>query len=75
MNHLGNAPEFTYYLNYSGLDRYNRLRITFFFDQSTKHFHYDGAAWREVIRRYPKSPEALEAKKRLETIYSHLRTM
>jgi hypothetical protein len=28
-----------------------------------------------VIRRYPKSPEALEAKKRLETIYSHLRTM
>jgi hypothetical protein len=75
MNHLGNAPEFTYYLNYSGLDRYNRLRVTFLFDQSTKRFHYDGAAWREVIRRYPKSPEALEGKKRLETIYSHLRTM
>jgi len=73
MNHLGNAAEFTYYLNYSGLDRYNRLQVTFVFDQSTKRFHYDGAAWREVIRRYPKSPEALEAKKRLETIYSHLR--
>jgi hypothetical protein len=73
MNHLGNAPEFTYYLNYTGLDRYNRLRITFVFDQSTKRFHYDGAAWREVIRRYPKSPEALEAKKRLEAFYSHLR--
>ena len=75
MNHLGDAPEFTYYLNYTGLDRYNRLRITFVFDQSTKRFHYDGAAWREVVRRYPKSPEALEAKKRLETLYSHLRTM
>ena len=68
MNHLGDAPEFTYYLNYTGLDRYNRLRITFVFDQSTKRFHYDGAAWREVIRRYPKSPQALEAKKRLETL-------
>lgn len=75
MNHLGNAAEFTYYLNYSGLDRYNRLQVTFVFDQSTKRFHYDGAAWREVIRRYPKSPEALEAKKRLETIYSHLRML
>ena len=75
MNHFGNAPEFTYYLNYTGLDRYNRLRITFVFDQSTKRFHYDGAAWSEVIRRYPKSPEALEAKKRLESLYSHLRTM
>ena len=65
MNHLGDAPEFTYYLNYTGLDRYNRLRITFVFDQSTKRFHYDGAAWREVIRRYPRSPEAAEAQKRL----------
>jgi hypothetical protein len=73
MNHLGNAPEFTYYLNYTGLDRYNRLRITFVFDQSRKRFHYDGAAWREVIRRYPKSTEAGEAQKRLEVLYSQLR--
>jgi hypothetical protein len=75
MNRLGNAPEFAYYLNYTGLDRYNRLRITYIFDQSTKRFHYDGAAWREVIRRYSKSPEAAEARKRLETLYSQLRTM
>lgn len=67
------APEFTYYLNYSGLDRYNRLRITFVFDQSTKRFHYDGAAWRELIRRYPKTPQAAEARKRLEVLYSQLR--
>lgn len=67
------APEFTYYLNYSGLDRYNRLRITFVFDQSTKRLHYDGAAWRELIRRYPKTPQAAEARKRLEVLYSQLR--
>ena len=59
------AAEFSYYLNYSGLDRYNRLRITFVFDESTKRFHYDGAAWRELIRRYPNSPEAAEAHKRI----------
>lgn len=67
------APEFTYYLNYSSLDRYNRLRITFVFDQSTKLLHYDGAAWRELIRRYPKTPQAAEARKRLEVLYSQLR--
>jgi hypothetical protein len=35
------------------------------FDQSTRRFHYDGAAWRELIRRYPKSPEAALARSRL----------
>jgi len=59
------APDFTYYLNYSGLDRYNRQRVTFVFDRSTRSFHYDGAAWRELLRRYPKAPEALEARQRL----------
>jgi hypothetical protein len=62
---LGDVPEFSYYLNYSGLDRYNRQRVGFIFDKSTKRFHYDGAAWRELIRRYPRSPAALAARKRL----------
>ena len=75
MNDLGDAPEFTYYLNYSGLDRYNRQQIGFVFNKSTKHFHYDGAAWRELIRRYPKTPQAVEAQKRLKVLYSHLRMM
>jgi hypothetical protein len=61
----GPAPEFSYFLNYSGLDRYNRQRVTFVFDSTTRAFHYDGAAWRELIRRYPNSSEALEARKRL----------
>ena len=72
---FSDAPEFAYYLNYTGLDRYNRLRVTFVFDQLTKRFHYDGAAWREVIRRYPKSPEAFDARKRLKALYSQLRMM
>ena len=63
---LGEAPEFSYYLNYTGLDRYNRQRVGFVFDKSTKRFHYDGAAWRELIGRYPRSPQAAEARKRLE---------
>jgi hypothetical protein len=62
----GDAPEFSYFLNHTGLDRYNRLRIGFVFNKTTKRLHYDGAVWRELIRRYPKTPEALEARKRLE---------
>jgi hypothetical protein len=62
---LGDAPEFSYYLNYTGLDRYNRQRVGFVFDKTTKRFHYDGAAWRELIRRYPRSREASVARERL----------
>jgi len=62
------APEFSYYLNYSGLDRYNRQGITYLFNRESKEFHYDGAAWREIIQRYPNSPEAAEARKRLEAV-------
>jgi hypothetical protein len=59
------APEFSYYLNYSGLDRYNRQGVIFTFDRSARKFHYDGAAWREIIQRFPKSLEAAEARQRL----------
>lgn len=63
-----NAPEFTYFLNYSGLDRYNRQRVTFIFNHTTKRFHYDGAAWRELVRRYPNTPEAAEAREHLAAL-------
>ena len=69
----GDAPEFSYFLNYTGLDRYNRQGITFVFDHETKRFHYDGASWRELIRRYPHSPAATEAKIKLDSLYSQLR--
>jgi hypothetical protein len=72
-NAPGEAPEFSYYLNYTGLDRYNRQRVNFVFDKLTKRFHYDGAAWRELVRRYSKTPQSAEAKNRLERLYSQLR--
>jgi len=62
------APLFSYFLNYNGLDRYNRQGVKFVFDESTKTFHYDGAALREILRRYPQSKEAEEARKILEKL-------
>lgn len=59
------APLFTYSLNYSGLDRYNRQGVRFAFDREQRKFHYDGAAWREIVRRYPHSLEAAQARTRL----------
>lgn len=50
---------------YRWLDRFRRQGIVFVFDRATKQFHYDGASWREIVRRYPQSNEAAEARKRL----------
>jgi hypothetical protein len=61
----GGAPLFSYFLNYNGLDRYNRQGITFVFDAREKRFHYDGEGWQELVHRYPRSPEAAEARKHL----------
>ena len=58
------SPVSAYFLNYSGLDRYRRLGIVFWFESSTKEFHYDGATWLELIRRYPLSAEAREVRER-----------
>jgi hypothetical protein len=59
------APVFSYSLNYGGLDRYNRQGVRFVFDREQRKFHYEGAGWREIIRRYPRSPEAEQARSRL----------
>jgi len=64
------APEFSYYLNYSGLDRYNRQGVLFTFDREAKKLHYNGAAWREITVRFSNSPEAAAARKRLEELAS-----
>lgn len=64
----GGAPVFSYFLNYNGLDRYRRQGITFIFDRATRQFHYEGASWREILRRHPRSPEAEQARKRLEAL-------
>ena len=62
------APELSYILNYSGLDRYNKLGVLFVFDAKSRRLHYDGAAWREILRRFPRSPQASGAKRRLEEL-------
>jgi hypothetical protein len=62
----GGAPVFSYFLNYNGLDRYNRQGVTFVFDSGQKRFRYDGEGWRELVHRYPNSPQAVEARRRLE---------
>lgn len=59
------APEFTYYLNAPALDRFNRQGVHFIFDKSTKRLHYDGAAYRAILRHHPNSLEALAARKHL----------
>lgn len=59
------APIFSYFMNFNGLDRYRRQDIIFIFDAAKKQYRYDGAAWREILRRYPQSLEAAEARKRL----------
>ncbi|HWT03090.1 MAG TPA: hypothetical protein VN256_22760 [Pyrinomonadaceae bacterium] len=64
----GGAPVFSYFLNFNGLDRYRRQGITFVFDRAARQFHYSGAAWREILRRYPRSPEAEHARKRLDAL-------
>jgi hypothetical protein len=64
----GAAPVFSYFLNFNGLDRYNRQGITFLFYNREKRFHYDGESWQEIVHRYPRSAEAAEARKRLASI-------
>jgi hypothetical protein len=62
------APMHSFYLNYVGLDRYRKLGITFKFNPATKTFYYDGASWRKLLDKFGTSPEAVEARKRLDSI-------
>ena len=62
------APLHSYYLNYVSLDRYRKLGVVFLFNSATKQFHYDGASWKEIITKFPTSPEAAEAQKRLDAL-------
>lgn len=48
----------SYFLSYSGLDRYRRQGIVFTYDETTRQFEYDGAVWRELMRKHRESHEA-----------------
>jgi hypothetical protein len=62
------APTHSYFLNFVSLDRYRKLGITFVFNSAARQYHYDGASWNEIVRKYPSAPEIDEAKKRLESL-------
>lgn len=65
---VGQSPNLTkrdYFLNFAGLDRYNRAGVTFDYDPTTDRILYDGEAYRELLRRYPKSAEAITVKEKI----------
>jgi len=62
------APLHSYYLNFNMLDRYRKLGVIFLFNANTKQFHYDGSSWKEIITKFPASPEVAETNKRLESL-------
>lgn len=62
------APLHSYYLNFVSLDRYRKLGVVYQFNPAAKQFHYDGTSWKEIVAKFPASPEAAEAKKRLESL-------
>ncbi len=62
------APLHSYYLNFVSIDRYRKLGIVFLFNPSVRTFHYEGASWKEIAKKFPLSSEAAEAQKRLESL-------
>ncbi|MBC7900116.1 MAG: SH3 domain-containing protein [Saprospiraceae bacterium] len=62
------APLHSYYLNFVSIDRYRKLDILFLFNSALKAFYYDGASWKEIVKKYPASTEAAEAQKRLDSL-------
>jgi hypothetical protein len=62
------APVHSYFLNFVSLDRYRKLGIMFLFNPAMRSFHYDGASWSEIVKKYPASTEAAEAQKRLDAL-------
>jgi len=61
----GASSRRVYLLNDVGLDRCNRMGVGFTADPAGQQLIYDGAAYRELLRRYPRAPEAAQAKEKL----------
>ncbi|MGI8494404.1 MAG: hypothetical protein ACR2L1_03695 [Pyrinomonadaceae bacterium] len=66
------APIYSYYLNYTSLDKFRKLGIDFLFNSNTKTFHYNGASWKEIISKFPSASESTEAQKRLDALKERL---
>src|SRR5262249_54867750 len=61
-------PEWRYQVNYSGLDRDNRLGRRFRVDRENETFHYDGEAYKKILSRFPRSEAASAARERLRAL-------
>ena len=66
------APLHSYYLNYVGLDRYRRLGVLFLFNPATRQYHYNGASWLELTKKFAATNESAEAQKRLDSLKSKM---
>ena len=55
-----------YYLSDASLDRYTRLGVHFDYLEKSGEYLYDGQAHRDLLKRFPKSEEAVEARRQLE---------
>jgi hypothetical protein len=54
---IGGLKRRFYFMNYAGLDRYNRIGVTFDYDEAEDRMIYDGKAYRELLRRYPRTED------------------
>ncbi len=61
----GGVSKRDFVLSFNGLDRFNRAGVTFEYDEARDRIVYDGAAYRELLRRYPRNAEAATARARL----------
>ncbi|NOT62502.1 MAG: hypothetical protein HOP19_20035 [Acidobacteria bacterium] len=64
----GDLSKRDFELSFNGLDRFNRAGVTFDYDEAKDVFVYDGAAYRQLLRRYPRSAEATPARERLTAL-------
>jgi hypothetical protein len=48
-----------------GLDRFSKLGVHFDYSEKSGEYVYDGQAYRDLIRRFPKSQEAIIAHQQL----------
>jgi len=69
---LPNAAPRDYYLNDSGLDRFNKMQVNYDFNQATGEYVYDGKAYQQILARFPSSEEARKARAHLDATHQRL---
>lgn len=55
-----------YYLSDLGLDRYSKLGVRFQYAEKSGEYVYDGQAYRDLVKRFPRSEQAEASRRHLE---------